>query len=383
MTHSTTLSAHAPADTFKLTEGIDLGDRTCATCLIDPAGRILDRGTVKTDREQLLAHFGQGQPRRVVIEASTHAPWIGRLIRACGHELIVASPRHVRSIADNPRKNDPKDAEQLARLGRADPKLLAPVALRTQQQQQDLQRIRQRDSLIRARTALINTQRGLAKSSGVRLPVCSAEGFARRMAATPIDAGLREVLAPGFAAIAELSRQIEVCDRQLATAAKERYPVTQRLQQAPGVGPVVAITFVLTVGDPERFQRSRDLPPWVGLVPGQRQSGGADPQRAITKCGNTYLRCLLVTAAQRILQERTPDCDLKRHGLRVYQSHGETKIAKRIAVIAVARKLAVVLHRLWVGGEAYRPLRAQSDGPATPPAASTATTGRGKRIASR
>jgi len=346
-----------PTAVFMLTEGLDLGDQFCVSCRIDGQGQIVGRDRIKTTAEALHAHFAAGPCRRVVLEASTHSLWIGRLIEGLGHQLIVANPRHVHLIANNQCKNDHNDAELLARLGRADPALLSPVTPRSERQQNDLSLIRLRDSLIRARTKLINSQRSIAKSAGAKLPACSADSFHRKMTAVAVPAVVWAVLEPGIKAVETLSQQIKVCDRALDTICRERYPQALRLQQIPGVGPVVALAFVLTVGDPARFSRSREVAPFFGLVPRQQQSGEHDPQLSITKCGNTYMRCLLVNAAQRILQKATPDCDLKRHGLQIYQAQGQTRIAKRKAVVAVARKLAVVMHRVWVSGEAYRLFR--------------------------
>lgn len=344
-----------PAAAFILTEGLDLGDQESVTCLIDESCRIVGRGRIKTTAEELTAHFGQGRLRRVVLEASTHSPWVGRLIKDLGHELIVANPRHVHLIANNQRKNDHNDAELLARMGRADPELLSPVTPRSEQQQDDLSLIRQREGFVRSRTREINIQRSLVKSTGDRLPSCSAESFHRKITAKSVSARLWDLLEPGVTVVECLSLQIKVCDDKLETIGRKRYPQIERLQKIHGVGPVVALAYVLTLGDPSRFSRSREVGAYIGLVPAQKQSSQSNPQLSITKCGNTYLRCLLVNAAQRILQKRSPDCALKQHGLRIYQAQGETRIAKRKAVIAVARKLAVIMHRVWVSGQEYDP----------------------------
>ena len=179
--------------------------------------------------------------------------------------------------------------------------------------------------------------------------------FHRKVAGS-IPEALLPALAPLLTTIAGLTAEIAAVDKRIVALIREGYPEAQFLQQVPGVGPLIALTFVLTIGDPARFPKSRQVGPYLGLVPRQRESGDRAPQLGISKAGNSYLRQLLVNGAQHILGYRGADTDLRRWGL---QRAGSGKSAKKRAVVAVARKLAVLLHRLWVTGEVYVPLRDQ------------------------
>jgi len=336
-----------------LTLGLDLGDRTTHFAVLDVQGQIVERGTVATTREAFCQRFAKLPPSRVVLEVSTHSPWVSALFGQLKHAVIVANARAVKAVTSNPRKSDRVDAELLARLGRVDPELLHPIEHRGEEARRDLAMLRARDTLVRARSMLINSARGLVKAGGARLPKCEAEAFHRR-AAEAVPAELRLALAPMLEVSASLTQQIRVYDRQIK-AMLVRHPVTQVLRQLRGVGPLTSLAYVLTIDDPQRFARSRMVGPYLGLVPRRRQSGDRDPELHITKTGDTFVRKLLVECAQYMLGPFGEDCDLRSWGLRLA---GEGSTArKRRAVVAVARKLAVLLHHLWVNGEAYEPLR--------------------------
>jgi transposase len=220
--------------------------------------------------------------------------------------------------------------------------------------QADLTVIRARAGLVRARTALINTARGLAKSYGERLRGCNPRNVNPEKA-QGLSPELQAALEPLLAAVEALSEQIYEYNQQIAKIAKESYPQVARLEQVKGVGTLIALTFLLTLEDPHRFRKSRDVGCYVGLQPGRRNSGQSEPQLHISKEGDPYLRTLLVQGAHHILGPFGADSDLRRWGLKLAERGG--KNGKKRAVIATARKLAVLLHRLWVSGEAYEPLR--------------------------
>ena len=155
--------------------------------------------------------------------------------------------------------------------------------------------------------------------------------------------------------VASLTEKIHGCDEQIEQIARTKYPETELLKQVSGVGTLIALTFVLTLEDPARFQKSRQVGCYVGLRPKQRDSGESQPQLGISKEGDVYLRKLLVQGAHCILGRRGPDTDLKRWGLKLCARGGRN--AKKRALVAVARKLGILLHRLWVTGEVYEPLR--------------------------
>jgi transposase len=338
----------------KLIMGLDLGDRYCQLCTIDEQGEILEEGRVATKPETLRRRFSGTEPARIVLEAGTHSPWVSRLLSDLGHEVLVANPRRLRLIYQNDSKSDRVDAEYLARVGRLDPALLAPLTHRGAGTQADLALIRSRTALVRARTGLINHARGTAKSLGMRLPSCASGTFARRVGPL-VPEELTPALAPVIAAIATLTEEISTLDSAIEEMADERYPETALLTQVSGIGVLTAATFVLTVEDPARFPRSRAVGSYLGLRPRRQDSGSLTPELRITKAGDEHLRWLLVAAAHHILGPFGEDSDLRRWGLGLAAAGGRR--AKKRAVVAVARKLSVLLLRLWQTGETYEPLR--------------------------
>jgi transposase len=345
-TTTTTMTASLP----KVTIGLDLGDRNSRTYEVSAEGDCLREALVRTTVAGLTHYFGGRERCRVVLEVGTHSPWISRLLADLGHEAIVANPSAMFAGAPRRRRNDRLDARFLARQGRADVSLLYPITHRSVDAQRDLEALRARDQLVRTRTKLINHVRGAVKSWGLRLSRCSADAFATR-AAGELPGALAPALRPLVDVIADLTRRIAHADRQIATLTRERYPVAERLQQPAGVGPLTALAFVLLVEDPARFGTSRDVGPYFGLVPRLDDSSDSTPQLRISKAGDALGRRLLVSAAHYILGPFGPDCDLRRYGSAIAQRGGTN--AKKRAVIAVARKLAVLLHQLWVSGATY------------------------------
>ena len=289
------------------TIGIDVGDTWSQICVVDTAGGLVEETRVRTTAAAVRDRFGPVPRSRVVLEVGTHSPWLHRLLAELGHEVIVANPGWVRLIAASATKHDRADAEHLARLGRIDPALLAPVRHRGLQAQRDL-------AVIRARTALINHVRQAVKSQGGRLPSCAAAAFTRKVP-DAIPAALAPVLAPHLTVIADISTQIAQADRAIVRLGTEVYPETQLLRQVAGVGPLTALTFILRIDDPHRFPTSRAVGAYLGLVPRQRASGQRQPQLRITKAGDQLLRRLLVGAAHYVLGPFGPDTDLRRWGL--------------------------------------------------------------------
>ena len=283
------------------------------------------------------------------MEVGSHSSWASHLLTELDHDVLVANARKLRAIYHNPRKGDRADAETLARL---DPELLSPIHHRSPQAQADLAVLRSRDAVVRSRTLLINHARDTVKSFGSRLPSCSADSFAHKVA-PDIPEPLRPALVPILESIASLTQQIKSYDQKAEELCSERYPETKLLRRISGVGPLTSLAFILTLEKPDRFRRSREVGPAIGLVPRRDQSGDQDPQLRITKTGNSYLRRLLVSSAQYILGPFGPDCDLRRWGLKLAERGG--KNVKKRAVVAVARRLAVLLHRLWKTGEIYDP----------------------------
>jgi len=207
---------------------------------------------------------------------------------------------------------------------------------------------------VSARTALVNAARGLVKSYGQRLPKCGTQQVGRELAAA-LSTKLREVLEPLLKEIESLNEGIKEYDARMEKIAKEVYPEGSLLKQVKGVGTQIALTYVLTIEDPHRFLKSREVGCFLGLKPGRRNCGESEPQKSISKEGDRYLRTMMVQGAHYILGPFGADSDLRRWGLKLAERGG--KNAKKRAVVAVARKLAVLLHQLWVSREVYEPLR--------------------------
>jgi transposase len=344
----------------RLTVGLDLGDRSSRYCILNEAGGKASEDQVATTTGGLDSLFAKMASCRIALEVGTHSPWVSRHLAAMGHEVIVANPRKVRLITQSVKKNDRMDAEQLARLARVDPQLLAPIRHRGPEAQGDLAVIRARAELVEARTALINAARGLAKPMGDRLKSCDAD-YVKESLADGLREATQRAIRPLLKSVEEMTKQIGAYDKKIQEIEK-RYPETKVLRQVHGVGTLIALTFILTLEDGERFEHSRDVGPYLGLTRKQRDSGESQPELGISKAGDELMRRLLVQAAHCILRDGAPDSDLKAWGLTKVQAGAKTgsgrkgsKRRKKKAAVAVARKLAVLLHKLWVTGEVYDP----------------------------
>lgn len=337
--------------------GIDVGDRYSQFCMLDgPSGARLEEGKLVTRPESLRSRFVEAPRMRVVIETGTHSAWIARLLRSLGHEVLVADARRLRFIYMADRKDDRIDARMLAQVGRLDPSLLHPVRTRSPEADRQLAVVRSRDVLVETRTKLVNSVRGQVKRTGARLPRTSTRAFAATVR-EHVPAELRPALEPLLDAIAETSAKIREYDH-LVEALCSEHPATDRLRQVKGVGAVTALAFVLVIEDPSRFRKSREVGAYLGLTTRRDASGSIDRQLGITHAGDKLLRRLLVGSAHYVLGPFGPDTDLRRWGLTLASRGGAN--GKKRAVVAVARRLAVLLHRLWVSGAPYEPLRSKS-----------------------
>lgn len=334
------------------TVGLDIGDRWTHAAVIGLDGELVLEDRIAS-REPEVRRWLSGLPAGVVaLEVGTHSRWMAKVGRECGHTVLVANPRQLRLIYGGDNKHDRADAQKLARLARVDWRLLKPVEHRPEEEQADLARIAVREALVEMRTQAVNLVRGMVKSGGERVADCAPEVFPER-AKDRIPAGLVSSLAPMLEQIQALNDGIHECDQMIEHIVRTRYPeVQQLLMQVDGIGWLTGLTYRLTVTHPERFERSRDVGCYVGLRPKRSQSGEQDPQLGITKAGNERLRRMLVNCAHYILGPFGADCDLRRWGLKLAEQ-SRARGAKQRAVVAVARKLAVLLHRLWTCGEVY------------------------------
>ncbi len=344
---------HSPVERG-VTVGMDLGDKHSYFYVLDGIGEFLEEGRLATSEGALRKRFGSAEACRVVLETGTHSPWVCRLLESLGHEVLVANSRQLRLISESNKKTDRTDAKTLAELAYARPQLLRPIKPRPLEAQVGLAMIRARESLVQSRTKLTNHVRGAVKSMGGRVPSCSSRCFHHK-ALEHIPEQLRAILNPHLRMIEELNGQIRAHDRAVEHLCEKKYPQTGILAEVPGVGSLTALAFMLVIADPKRFKDSRTVGAYLGLTPRKSDSGDREPQLRITKAGDGMMRRLLVGSAHYILGPFGPDTDLRRYGLELGRRGG--KNAKKRAVVAVARKLAVLLHRLWITGEVYDPLR--------------------------
>jgi transposase len=341
-----------PVVTNGFTLGLDLGDRSHHVCVMDDTGQIVREGALPNTRPALAKLLADYPRATIALEAGTHSPWISRYLTDLGAHVLVANPRKLHAISRSERKCDQRDAQMLARLARVDPALLHPIQHGTAQAQHDLLGLKLRDALVRTRVNLINAVRFTLKSLGHSVRNPSSESFHKTVLAD-IPADCLPVIQPLLTVLAQVTEQIKGMEHDLVQRSRKEYPATQRLQQIAGVGPLTALCFVLKIGDPQRFGRGRDVGAYLGLCPRRDQSGGTDKQLRISKCGDGLLRRLLVSAAHYILGPFGPACALREHGQRLTGT-GSVREKKR-AVVAVARKLAVLLLSLWKHGTEYEP----------------------------
>lgn len=341
--------------------GIDLGNAKHAICVTDRrSGAIVDERNITNHRESLRRVSQKYPGAQMVMEVGSHSPWTSRFLQDLGHEVLVANPRKMRAIFENDRKCDLYDARMLAKIARFDPELLHAIEHQSEEAQRDLLQIKLRDSLVRRRVDLISSVRGTLKSLGIALKSPNTNYFARhaRRDLAKEHGSTLALIEPVLLALDAVTGQIKELDREIELLAANRYPQTARLREITGVGVLTSLSFVLVVGDPERFQRPRDIGAYLGLVPKRDQSGDVDKQLRISCKGDDYLRRMLVGSAHYIIGPFGPDCDLRRQGLALAARGG--KRAKKKAVIAIARKLAVLMLVLLKSDASYEKDRHKS-----------------------
>lgn len=269
-----------------ITIGLDLGDKKHAICALNAAGEIIDERTITNHRESLRRLSQKHPGARIALEVGTHSPWISRFLKELGHEVLVANPRKLRAIYASDRKSDKNDARMLARIARMDAELLFPIQHGSEESQRDLLHMKMRDTLVRQRVCVINSVRFTLKSLGLTLPKTpSSDYFARRYRSflEENNKDLLEMLEPMLQVLDIMSEKIKEMDKTIEKLCAEKYPVTERLRQICGIGPVTALNYVLVIEDPERFDNPRDVGAYLGLVPRRDQSGALDKNCAFRK----------------------------------------------------------------------------------------------------
>jgi len=347
--------------------GLDLGDKHSVVTVMDLDGEIVERKKIRTSVAAFERYFQAWARMRVVFEAGSPANWTYRLLERLEHEPLMADTHRLALITQSLSKDDRNDSERLAELGLRMPEMLNAVEPCSLETQNDRAVLKAREALVEVRTKLINGVRGTLKSFGLRLPAMSSPTFAKK-AGSLLPEELRDVLRPLLLMVQHASDEIRRYDKRIEELAETKYPQTKRMRTANGVGAITSLAFVLNLdNDPNRLRHSRDAGARVGLRPKRRDSGERSPELGITKTGDPMMRRLLVQCAQYILGHRGKDSALRRWGLGLAARGG--KSAKRKAVVAVARKLAVLLHVLWQRDVDFEPFYGVQEVPEAPPQA--------------
>jgi transposase len=329
--------------------GIDLHKKESQICLLTEAGDVMER-RIRTEPQRFAEVLG-GRPRaRILVEASTESEWVARCLEALGHEVVVADPNFAPMYATRTRKvkTDRRDARALQEaclLG-----AYRPAHRLSDAQRHVRGRLAVRDALVRTRTGYIALTRALLRRHGWRVATGSADTFSRRVMALPLPGRLLSEVAPLLAVMRTVNQQLAYSDGVIEAVTRPDARV-QRLRTVPCVGPVTAAAFVATIDDAGRFHRAHEVEAYLGLVPRELSSGESQRRGRITKAGNRRMRWLLVQAAVSMLRLRDP----RTVALRRWATGIATRRGKKIAVVALARRLAGLLYAMLRDGTAYEP----------------------------
>jgi transposase len=329
------------------TIGLDLHKRESQLCVLSPDGAVSERRIV-TSRERFTAVLGPLAPATVLLEASTESEWVARHLETLGLTVVVADPNYAPMYAPRARrvKTDRRDARTLAeacRLGAYRPAHRLSDARRHVRAE-----LAVREALVRTRTRYIALAKSRVRRDGLRVAGSESERGAERIAALELSPTLAGGLAPLFAILAPLNAEVAAADRRIAelTAAD---PVVALLTTAPGIGPITASALVATIDDITRFRSAHEFEAYLGVVPGERSSGERRRVGRITKAGNARVRWLLVEAGWRLMRSRSDETAT----LRAWASGIAARRGKRVAVVALARRLAGILYAMWRDGVPY------------------------------
>jgi transposase len=327
--------------------GIDLHKRESQLCTLGIDGSVTEQ-RIATSRERFTAVFGHRAPSRILLEASTESEWVAQCLEALGHEVVVADPNYAPMYATRSRrvKTDKRDARTLAealRIGAYRPAHRVSAARRHVRAE-----LAVREALVRTRTRYIAIAKAFVRREGLRVPSSESHLVAKRVATLEIPPLLEAELEPLFAVLEPLNTQIKSADRRI-TALEQSDAIVALLATAPSVGPLTASAVVATIDDVTRFQSAHQFEAFLGLVPGERSSGEKRRIGRITKAGNSRARYLLVEAGWRILRSKSPETvALRAWALKIAARRGN-----RIAVVALARRLAGILYAMWRDNAPY------------------------------
>jgi len=320
---------------------IDLHTKESEIRIIDEDGTVRFERRMATTRERLTAVFGRRQPMRILVESGTGSEWVAQHLETLGHQVVVADPNYAPMYGARTRriKTDRRDVAALAEANRRG---LYRAAHRVSTAQRDVRRrLRVRDQLVHVRRQAINVLRAQLRSDGVRVPTGAAETFAARFERSAVSSAAREAMAPLLellAAVAPLIVQAEQWTRSTARVDV----VAQRLMTAPGVGPVVALAYQATIDDVRRFATPGAVASFLGLVPREDSSGERQRKGAITKMGPPRMRALLIQSAWHVWRSPAGSATLHAWVRRLGERRG-----RRVAIVALARRLARILWAMW------------------------------------
>jgi transposase len=322
--------------------GFDLGKVSSQVCIIAEDGELIER-RIKTDCEHISELLGTRSPARILIESGTESEWVARHLEELGHEVVVADPNFAPMYATRSRKvkTDRRDARTLAeacRLGAYRP------AHRTSDKQRHVRaQLAVREAMVRTRTRYISLVSTLLRRDGLRIHQSGyTPTFLKRLARLELSTTLREEIAPLLLLLQSLNEQIKQADLRLRALA-EGDEVVARLRTVPGVGVVTATSFVSTLDDAARFTGPKQARAYLGLVPSERSSGERQQRGHISKAGPGRARHMLVEAAWTILRRRSPS----NAALHDWAARIASRRGSRVAVVALARKLAGILFAMW------------------------------------
>jgi transposase len=327
--------------------GIDVHKTQCQVCILTESGECIEQ-RILTDRVRFREVFGGRPQARILIEASTESEWVARCLEELGHEVIVADPNFAAMYATRSRrvKTDRRDARTLAeacQLGAYRP------AHRTSDSQRLVRaHLSVREALVRTRSRYISVVRSLLRREGLRVRGGAAKSFVRRVGELEVPLALVSAIEPLLVVMDQLNEQIERADCELAKRVQED-PDLRRLATVPGVGPVTATMFKATVDEVRRFRGAGQVSAYLGLVPRERSSGERQQRGRITKAGSSRARYLLVEAAWLILRGKRSDT----LALRTWAERIAARRGRRIAAVALARRLSRILYAMWRDDTVY------------------------------
>jgi len=325
---------------------IDLHLRYSEIRVVEADGRVVRERRVVTSRATLTAAFAGLGVLRVLLETGTESEWVAQTLEAAGHAVVVADPNYAPMYGEV-RRRVKTDRRDVAALAEANRRGWYRATHRRSRAQRTLQQIlRSRRQLVAMRTGSISVVRALLRQEGYRLPSGSAAQVPARLARVPLPDELAATLAPLRQVIDTVTRELAAIDTRLRTTAAAD-PVVTRLQTVPGVGPVVALTFRATLDEVTRFQAAGQVSAFLGLVPREDSSAERRHRGHITKAGSGELRSLLIQAAWACWKSRGSGT------LRAWAERLAGRRGRRIAVVALARRLSRILYAVWRDGTTF------------------------------